>query len=110
MTFENQGTLADIDVTTNEGAQSAISLADEALSYVSEQRSRIGSNQNQLESTLNNLRNAQINTLSAESEIRDLDFAEETMNLNRIKLLGKVRTFAQSQNNTSAERVLKLLG
>lgn len=110
MTFEDQGALADIDVTTGDGAQSAISVVDAALSYVSGQRAQIGSNQNQLESTINNLRNAQINTLSAESEIRDLDFAEETMNLNRIKLLAKARSFAQSQNNTSAGRVLDLLG
>jgi flagellin len=50
-----------------------------------------------------------INTLSAESEIRDLDFAEESSNLNRIKLLGKARTFAQVQAGITSKRVLDVL-
>ncbi len=104
-----QGTLADIDVTTLEGAQAAVEIADAALNYIQEQRSQLGASQNQLESTISNLANSRINTLSAESEISDLDYAEETANLNRIKLLGKARSFARAQANASAERVADLL-
>ncbi|MCF6246634.1 MAG: flagellin [Desulfobacula sp.] len=107
---DETGSLMNIDVTTMEGAQSAIGLADVALDYISQQRSRAGSTQNQLESTINNLSTAMINTLSAESDIRDLDFAEESMNLERIKLLGKAKAFAQAQANTNAIRVLDILG
>ena len=107
---ETLGTLADIDVTTPEGAQAAIELTDVALDYISQQRSRVGSTQNQLESTINNLSNARINTLSAESEIRDLDYAEESINLNKIKLLSKARSFALAPANATSKRGLDVLG
>ncbi len=107
---QNSGSLQQIDVTTFEGAQSAIKMADEALEYISQQRSQVGSTQNQLESNINNLSNAMINSLAAESSIRDLDFAEESMNLERIKLLGKAKMFAQAQANTSASKILDIFG
>ncbi len=104
------GTLSEIDVTTHEGAQAAIEITDMALDNVSRQRSEVGSKHSQLETTISNLQNARINTFSAESEIRDLDFAEESSNLNKIKLLAKVRSFAHAQANASARNVLELLG
>ena len=104
------GALADIDVTTQDGAQAAIELADTALDHISRQRSNVGSSQNQLESTINNLSNARINTLSAESQIRDLDYAEESMILNKIKLLAKARSFALAQANESAKKIVDIFG
>ena len=104
------GALADIDVTTERGAQAAIELTDIALDYISQQRSQVGSSQNQLESTINNLSTARINTLSAESEIRDLDYAEESINLNKIKLLSKTRSFALAQANATSKGILDILG
>jgi flagellin len=102
------GALADIDVTTQEGAQVAIELTDTALDYIAQQRSNVGSSQNQLESTINNLSNSRIHTLSAESQIRDLDYAEESMNLNKIKLLSKVRSFALAQANITAKNIVDI--
>ncbi|NOX35032.1 MAG: flagellin FliC [Deltaproteobacteria bacterium] len=102
------GTLADINVTTMQGAQDAIGITDVALDYISRQRSELGSNQNQLESTINNLSNNRINTLSDESEIRDIDYAEESVNLNKIKLLSKARAFAQAQANSTAKQIVDI--
>lgn len=102
------GSFANIDVTTQEGAQSAISLSDIALDYVSTQRSQMGSNQNQLESVINNLSNSRINTLSSESEIRDLDYAQESMNLNKLKILSKARAFAQNQSNSISSKIIDI--
>lgn len=104
------GALADIDVTTVDGAQAAIEAADAALEYLAAQRSVVGSTQNQLESTINDLQISQINTLAAQSEIRDLDYAEESINLNRLKMLAKVKTFAQAQANTTAGKIVDILG
>ncbi len=104
------GTLADIDVTTDAGVEAAIEMTDIAINYVNQQRSQAGSTQNQLESTINNLSSVRINTLSAESEIRDLDFAEESSMLNRIKMLAKARTFVQTQAGKASQRVLDVLG
>jgi flagellin len=109
ITDDALGSVSDLDVTTEEGAQNAIALADAALDYISGERARVGSYQNRLESTINNLSNARINTLSAESDIRDLDFAEESTHLNRIKMLAKSRAFAQNQANITAGRIVDIL-
>jgi flagellin len=104
------GTLADMDVTTPDGARAAIELTDVALDYVAQQRSQVGSRQNQLASTINNLSNSRINTLASESTIRDLDFAEAAANLNKIELLSKAKTFALAQANASSKRILDIFG
>ena len=109
ITHDTLGTLNQIDLSTQVGAQNAIQVADAALEYVDQQRSQVGSNENQLKSTINTLSNAMINSFSAESEIQDLDYAEESMILNKIKLLGKTQAFAQSQANTSAKNILNVL-
>ncbi|MFO7753613.1 MAG: flagellin [Desulfobacteraceae bacterium] len=105
-----QGTLSEIDVTTQEGAQNAVAIADEALKQVNGTRSDIGSAHNQLTSTVNNLSQSRINAFQAESGIRDTDIAEESMNMNRAELLLGARTFAQVQANASAKNVTNLLG
>ncbi len=108
MVAEGSGTLADINVTTPEGAQAAIKLSDSALDYIGQQRSQVGSTMNQLESTINNLSNSQINTLKSASEIQDLDYAEESLNLNKIKFLSKVQAFAQTQANVTAKKIIDI--
>ncbi len=110
ITHDTLGALENIDVSTDEGAQNAIQIADAALEYIAQQRSQVGSNANQLKSSIGNLSNAMINTISAKSEIEEVDFAEESMNLNKIKLLGKTQAFAQAQANTSSKKVLDLFG
>lgn len=46
-TGENQGALADIDVTTQEGAVNAIQVADDALQQIDDMRSSLGSTYNE---------------------------------------------------------------
>jgi len=107
---EENGSLSSIDVTTFEGAQKAIEIADAALEQVNTIRSSIGSKQNQLTSTINNLSSSQINSYAAESTIRDIDLAEESMNMSRMEILTKARTFAAAQANASHKNVMALLG
>lgn len=102
------GAFANIDVTTQDGAQSAIALSDVALDYISAQRAQVGSTQNQLDSAINNLAHSRINTLASESQIRDLDYAQESMNLNKIKALSKARVFAQNQANSIASKIIDI--
>jgi flagellin len=110
ITHETLGPLSDIDVSTQAGAQNAVQIADTALAYISRQRSQVGSTANQLTASISTLSNAMINTISASSEIQDLDLAEESINLNRIKLLGKTRAFAQAQVSTATKNILDLFG
>ena len=104
------GQLSDINVLTQEGAQKAIQIADEALSQLNQNRSSIGSLQNQLEATIGNLSTTQINVLSAQSAIQDVDVAEESMVLSKMNVLNKARAFASAQaNKMNKENVLNLL-
>jgi len=106
-------TLDDIDtndlLTTLDGAMTAIDILDAALKNVDTIRGDLGSTQNQLTATVNTITITEANTKIAESQIRDLDFAEETNNFNKFKLLSQAGTFALSQANTVQQNVLKLL-
>ncbi|WP_394218438.1 flagellin [Halobacillus trueperi] len=64
-----------IDVTTQEGASSAISKIDDAIKTVSGERSKLGAVQNRLDHTINNLGTSSENLTAAESRIRDVDYA-----------------------------------
>jgi flagellin len=103
------GQLSEINVTTAEGAQSAVTVADQALQQIDATRAKLGSQQNQLTSSISNLTTSQVNTLSSESTIRDLDFAEESMNISQMKTLNKMKIFAATQANTSQKNVINLL-
>ena len=101
--------LADINVLTSDGAQTAISIADSALKDVHATRASLGAVQNQLSSTLANLSVTQTNVNAAESGIRDVDFASEAGNFSRIQVLSQAGSFALSQANASSQAVLSLL-
>ena len=64
-----------IDVTTQEGAQKAITNIDTAIKQVSAERSKLGATQNRLDHTINNLNTSSENLTAAESRIRDVDYA-----------------------------------
>lgn len=101
--------LSDIDLTTQEGAQVAISIADSALKGLDKVRSDLGSVQNQLTSTISNLSVTRVNVTAAESSIRDVDFAEESSNFSKMQILVQASSFAMAQSNASGKSVLSLL-
>lgn len=80
--------LSEIDVTTADGAQDAIRIIDQAINDVSNIRGTLGAFQaNTLETNANNLRATLENTISAESVIRDTDFAAEIANFTKNQTL-----------------------
>ncbi len=92
-----KGQVTDINVLTEQGAQDAIAIVDAALADLNNVRSGLGSSQNQLSSTVENLAVTAINLQAAESQIGDVDFAEESMMLARMKILTEAQTFATTQ-------------
>lgn len=104
------GSLADIDVTTFEGAQNAIKIAEEAIEEVNTVRSNIGSTQNQLTSTISNLSTTRINAMSSKSQIADVDLAEEAMNFSRIETMNKAKLFALGKSMDSKKQMASMLG
>ncbi len=102
-------TLSDVDVLTQEGAQVAIAVADAALKDLDKVRADLGSVQNQISFTIANISTTRVNIYSAESTIRDVDFAEESSNFTKMQILQQAGTFAMSQANASSQAVLSLL-
>lgn len=102
-------TIADINVLTMEGAQDAIGLVDAAISDLNQVRSDIGSTQNQLTSAVSSMATTRVNLDAAESQIGDLDFAEETMTLAKMKVLLESQIFAQTQAGKVNEQQIRSL-
>ncbi|WDP87772.1 MAG: hypothetical protein HUN05_23715 [Desulfobacter sp.] len=103
-------TLADIDITTAQGAQEALTVVDQALDQVSQARSGIGSVQNQYLSEIDNLSTSRINLMAAESQIRDTDLAEESILLNQAKAMRQAEIYALNHSNDSKKKLIDLLG
>ncbi len=103
------GSLAEVNVLTDQGAQTALGIADAAMTQIDTMRADVGSRQNQLASTISNLSTSRINTLSAESTIRDLDIAEESANFATMESLNKAQIFAAAQANSNKKNVFNLL-
>ena len=102
--------LQDIDVTTQQGAQDAIRIIDEAISQISQLRGNIGSFQKQvLESTIRSLNIARENLAASESAIRDTNMAEEVMNYTKLQILQQAGMAVLAQANAVPQSVLALL-
>jgi flagellin len=87
-----------------------LSEIDTAISSVSSLRAGFGAVQNRLEHTLSLQAAYQENLTSAESRIRDVDMAEEMVNLTKTQILQQAGTAMLSQANQAPQSVLKLLG
>ena len=101
--------LSDVDVLTQDTAQIAIAVADATLKDLDKVRAELGSVQNQLNSTIANISTTRVNVFSAESTIRDVDFADESANFTKLQILAQAGTFAMSQANASSQNVMSLL-
>ena len=100
---------ADQDLTTQDGAETAIEAFQGAIKVVSEQRSDLGALQNRLEHTVLNLDNVSENTQAAESRIRDTDVPTEMVNFSKNNILAQAGQAMLAQANQSTQGVLSLL-
>ena len=96
-------------VTTLKGAMAVMDVSETAILNLDQTRADIGSAQQQIQSTLNNITVTQVNVKSAESIIRDVDFAEESANFSKYNILAQRGSYAMAQANTSQQYVLQLL-
>jgi len=106
---ENRTNTLGAGVTTLRGAMAVMDLAESAQKMLDKIRSDLGSVQNQLTSTINNISITQVNVKSAESQIRDVDFASESANFKKHNLLAQSGSYAMSQANAVQQNVMKLL-
>jgi len=98
-----------LDISTQTGANTAITTLDAALSQISKLRADVGALQNRLELTAQALATSAENQTAAESRIRDADFAYETAKFTRNQVLVQAGTAILAQANTSTQIALQLL-
>ena len=101
--------VADVDVTSQTGANNALDILDQALRFVSDSRAEIGAVQNRLEYTISNLSNVAENVTAARSRVQDADFAAETASLTRSQILQQAGIAMLAQANAAPQNVLALL-
>ncbi|WNL16989.1 flagellin [Arcobacter cryaerophilus gv. pseudocryaerophilus] len=100
------GTTGIFGRTAASAGQKAI---DRAISKLNGYRGDIGSTQNQVESAVRNLMTQSTNIKAAESVIRDIDYAEESANFNKLNIISQAGSYAISQSNATQQNVLRLL-
>lgn len=89
----------------------ASKIVDEAIRQVAVLRGRLGSfERNTLETNANQLGITMENLMSAESSIRDADFAYETSQLARNQVMVNAGTTVLTLANQTTQSVLRLLG
>jgi flagellin len=93
-----------------ESAVEAIRSLDESIDSVNTMRSNMGAFINRLEHAINNLSVSNTNQQSAESLIRDADFAFESAHFTRNQILSQSGISMLAQANMSTQGVLQLLG
>jgi flagellin len=103
-------TIENLDVTTFEGANEALFIVDEALDQINRTRSLLGAATNRLNSTIANLSVASENLLTAESRLRDADFARETSIFTQNQVMLQAGTSVLAQANFLPQNFLSLLG
>ncbi|MBU9706446.1 MULTISPECIES: flagellin [Paenibacillus] len=98
-----------VSISTQTGANAAISTLDAAIKSVSSERAKLGANQNRLEHTINNLGTTSENLSAAESRVRDVDMAKEMMNQTKNNILAQASQAMLAQANQQPQAVLQLL-
>ena len=97
------------NITTQDGASSAITATRSAINKVSDQRALLGAMQNRLEHKISNLNVSSENLSAAESRIRDVDIAAEMTTYTKNNILSQAATAMLAQANAAPQSVLSLL-
>lgn len=99
-----------ISLSTPGGANSSIGTLDTALRRINKQRADLGAYQNRLELAMQGIDIAAENLQASESQIRDVNVAQEIVDYTRNQILVQASTAMLAQANTATQSVLQLLG
>lgn len=102
--------MADIDMSTQAGANKALLAIDSSLKQIDSQRADLGALQNRLSSTISNLENISENSAAGRSRIMDVDFAKETTNMTKQQILQQAGGAMLAQAKALPQAALSLLG
>ncbi|MFC0401668.1 flagellin [Paraburkholderia rhizosphaerae] len=101
--------VAEIDISTTQGANNAIESIDNALSQLNNIQASLGAAQNRFSAIAQSQQNESTDLSSAQSQITDADFAQETANLSKAQVLQQAGISVVAQANAQPQQVLKLL-
>jgi flagellin len=102
-------TVSSVDISTQSGAQGAVSVIDAAIAGIDKNRASLGATQNRFENTISNLQSISENVSAARGRIQDTDYAVETANLSKNQILQQAGTAILAQANQLPQAVLSLL-
>jgi flagellin len=109
LTAQQVGKGSTADISTLQGATSAVSAVSAAVQALGVAQAAIGKGENQLNYAIN-LASSQITNFSAaESQIRDADVAAQAANLTKAQTLQQASIAAMAQANSAPQAVLSLL-
>jgi flagellin len=103
------GPMSPEDGFSRETAAAKLTVIDSALENVASSRAYLGAQQSRLGSTINNLGIQIENMKSANSRIRDVDFAEVTASFTQNRILQQAGASVLAQANQAPEIALSLL-
>ena len=106
---DNGVKVSKIDISSQAGAQVAITALDAALKSVSLNQAKLGSFQNRLDQVVSNLTTMNQNMSASRSRVQDADYATETTNLAKSQIISQAATAMLAQANQSSQSVLALL-
>jgi len=95
---------------TMTGARNAMAVIDAAIQDISGTRGDLGAAQNRLSTTVKNLATQRENLSAANSRIRDVDVAAETVNMTRSQILMQAGVSVLAQANQLPTMALSLIG
>jgi len=101
--------VADVDISTAEGATNAITILDRAINQMAAQEAEMGAAQNRLEHAIDYLSMAGLNTAASKSRIIDADFADVSSKLAKHQILNQASTSMLAQANSSKQMLMQLL-
>lgn len=105
-TLSNLNTTADLNTV----ASANLKVIQNAIDTISNDRSTMGAVENRLNYSITNLQSSSQNLTSAESNITDVNMAQEMSNFTKNQILVQAATSMLAQANQMPQSVLKLLG
>jgi flagellin len=106
----NVSSIANFDITTQAGAEKALSQIEERINQISEIRGKLGGEYKYtLETNRNNLMVTLQNLMSADSSIRDVDMAKEYVDFVKNKLNLETGMAMLAQGNLNSKNIISLL-
>jgi flagellin len=108
-TLNVPSSVSQINISSTGGANNALESIDNALAAIANIQASLGAAQNRFGAISQSQQNESTDLASAQSQITDADFAQETANLSKAQVLQQAGISVLAQANSQPQQVLKLL-